>query len=336
MKRHSQLSTKQQKSLEGQVFLIMTGFSCNNNCIMCTTTPKSKNYPDRSTKDIVNDIDKGSQQGYDRVEFTGGEPTIRKDILYLIDYAKSVGYADIGLSTNGRMLSYDNFCKKAFNDGLNRVNISLYGYNNETHDAITRMPGSFMQTTQGVKNILRYPEMIVTINTVIFKLNYTYLNELGRFINSLGVKYWNPLDLIPDGYAKKNYKHLAVDSLTQLSDNFSNLIETMRLFDAVTFFDFSLCLFSSEIRNLPNTHFISAQGRIETANQVGYHPKRFNITGKSKIYTDIHKKRLGICKKCKFYNACGGVWKDYLNAYGGDEIKTLMKKNSCIAQNLGT
>ena len=78
-----------------RVWLIMTGFSCNNNCVMCSTKPKAKFNPDRSTKDILKDLRKGKNQGYKRVEFTGGEPTIRTDILRLIKKAKDLDYNKI-------------------------------------------------------------------------------------------------------------------------------------------------------------------------------------------------------------------------------------------------
>ena len=54
--------------LSDQVFLTMLGFSCNNNCIMCTTKPKEKNYKDRTTQEILDDLQEGIKQGFRRVE----------------------------------------------------------------------------------------------------------------------------------------------------------------------------------------------------------------------------------------------------------------------------
>ena len=318
-----------QKIDRNQILLVMTGFSCNDNCIMCSTKPKSKDFPDRPTEEIIDDVIKGRKKGYVRIEFTGGEPTIRKDILYLVKKAKELGYQDIGLSTNGRMLSYKNFCQEIYDKGVKRVNVSLYGYDSKTHNAITRTPGSFKQTVQGIKNFLNYPDTIVTVNTVVFKMNYKYLDRIAKFVLSLGIKFWNPLDLIPDGYAQKNYKYLSVDSLTELSERLNDLEGVVSSFDSVTFFDFPLCLFSQEFRNISNVSFVSARGRIEITNQIGYHPKRFNVTKESKVI-DIHKKRLDICKKCRFYNSCGGVWKEYLKIHGGNEIGILASKNKCL------
>ena len=51
----------------------MTGFSCNSNCIICSTKPKAEFYPDRSTEQIIEDLVEGKKKWYDKVEFTGGE-----------------------------------------------------------------------------------------------------------------------------------------------------------------------------------------------------------------------------------------------------------------------
>lgn len=322
-------SIKKYRVDENQILLVMTGFSCNDNCIMCSTKPKSLDFPDRSTKEIISDLINGRKQGYVRIEFTGGEPTIRKDILYLVKKARDLGYRDIGLSTNGRMLSYDKFSKAIYNNGLRRINVSLYGYNSKTHDSITRTPRSFEQTIQGVKNFSKYSDVSITINTVVFKLNYNILSKIAKFVLSLGIKYWNLLDLIPDGYAKINYKYLSVDSLIDLSRNLNKLSNIIPLFSSVTFFDFPLCLFSQNFRRIPNVSFISAQGRIEITKQIGYKPKRFSVVKKSQV-NDIHKRRLKVCNQCKFRNSCGGIWKDYIKIHGGDEIKVLASKNKCL------
>lgn len=311
----------------------MTGFSCNNNCVMCTTQPKHSYYTDRSTDEILHDLKQGRKQNYKRVEFTGGEPTIRKDILYLISLARTLGYEEIGISTNGRMFSCESFTKQAVVNGLNKLNISLYGFNRQLHDAITRTPGSFSQTLKGIKACLNYPQIVLTVNTVVFDFNYKYLDKIAKYLLTLGVQYWNLLDLIPDGYAKNRYSSLAINSLIRLSHQLQKLDTVIFRFKGVTFFDFPLCLFSEQFRQIPNVFFISAQGRVESTRQIGYHSKRFKVKRQNHFYEDIHKQRIPICKKCKFYNSCGGIWKEYLSLYGAEEIKDFILINNCLVKN---
>lgn len=306
----------------------MLGFSCNNNCIMCTTKPKGENYKDRTTEEVIRDLQKGIKQGFKKIEFTGGEPTIRKDISQLIKYARNLGYEDIALSTNGRMLSYDDFTKNIIRNGVNRINFSLYGHNKKLHNAVTRTPRAFEQTIQGIKNLQKFPQLTIIVNTVVSRLNYQNLTDLGKFLSSLKIKFFNILDLIPDGYAKDFYGKLVV-RMNDLSPALNSLESILEKFNLVTFFDFPLCLFKPELRNNSQTTFITAEGRKITAKQVGYRPRRFKKE-KGNIYSDIHKKRIEICKNCQFFKECGGIWKNYLDLYGGEEIIALAKKHQCL------
>ncbi len=306
----------------------MLGFSCNNNCIMCTTKPKGKKYNDRSTKEVIKDLERGIKQGFKRVEFTGGEPTIREDILELAKRAKDLGYQDIGLSTNGRMLSYNDFAKKIIKNGIRRINFSLYGPEAKLHNAITRTPKSFQQTIQGIKNVQKLQNTNVIVNTVVSQLNYQKLTQIGKLLSSLKIKFFNILDLIPDGYAKDFYKTLVVKT-NDLSFTLNNLSNILDEFNLLTFFDFPLCLFAPELRNDSRTTFITAEGRKTTAEQVGYRPMRFEKE-KGNIYSDIHKERIEVCQRCRFFKECGGVWQDYLNLYGPKEVIALAQKHKCL------
>ncbi len=319
---------KSKKALSNQVFLIMTGFVCNNNCLICSVKPKGLHYKPRKTEEIIADMERGRKLQYEEVEFTGGEPTIRPDILYLIKTAKDLGYKKITISTNGAMLSYDNFCQKIIENGLNSVTFTLNAHNSQLGDAVCRTPGAFDQTVQGIKNVLEYPSIEVSVNTVVFQLNYKYLRQIGEFIRDLGIKFWHILDLIPDGYAKKFYKILAVNP-SNLSNSFSNLNKVIEKFSLVIFFDFPLCLFSPQILKNSKVNFITAQSKMETIKQTGYKPKRFEKSADD-FYEDIHKRRIKICQNCKFNKSCGGIWKDELDLYGKKEIEYLAKKYECL------
>ena len=306
----------------------MTGFSCNSNCIMCSTRPKAEFHSDRKTQEIIEDLTKGIKEGYSKVEFTGGEPTIRPDILHLIKSAKGLGYKEVGISTNARMLSYKDFCQKIVENGVNRITFTLNAHNSKLGDAICRTKGAFDQIIEGVKNILEYPEVAVSANTVASKLNYKHFEQIGELIHGLGIKYWHILDLIPDGYAKKFYKILAVKP-SDLSRGFSVFDELSEKFDLIVFFDFSLCLFSKRILENPKISFITAQGRMEEIKQTGYNPERFSKSEDSS-YKDVHKRRIRICNNCGFNKICGGIWKETLDLYGKEEIELLARKHNCL------
>ncbi len=311
-----------------RIFLVMVGYSCNNHCIICSNKPRVISFKDRSTEEIKRDIKRGKEGGYQRVEFTGGEPTIRPDFLDLLKYAKKLNFREIAVSTNGRLFSYGPFCEKVFSAGLNRVTLTIYGPNKQIHDSITRTPHSFDQTIRGAKNIIARKNTVVTANTVPSKINYPFLKETGLMILDLGIHEWSILDLIPDGYAKKFYKSLVID-LNKLSSTLNSLTEIIDNFLYIQFFDFPLCLFSEKTRNDPKTRFVTAKGRLEITKQIGYEPKRFQVDDNSS-YQDCHKETMNICKNCLFSNECAGIWNEYNDLYGNDSIVKMAKKNKCL------
>lgn len=311
-----------------QIWLIMTGFSCNNNCIVCSTKPKADFFPDRESEEIVADLIKGRNLGYEEVDITGGEPTIRPDIFYLVNTAKGLGYRKIGINTNARMLSYEEFCRRLIKGGVNRITLTLNGHTSKLVNAISRTPNVFEQTVGGMKNIVKCPEVELSVNTVVSRMNYKFLQEVGEFIAGFKVGSWHLLDLIPDGHGKKFYEKLVVkaDDLSRELNNLYPLIKSK--FNSAMFFDFPLCLFSPKMLGDHRLIFITAQGRTDIAEQVGYNPKRFE---KSKSgLSDIHKKRVGVCGGCRFSKDCAGVWEDYLKLYGVKEIEHLVKKHNYL------
>lgn len=322
----------EQKNIDLTVaknLLVLVGFTCNNNCIMCSI--KDKDYPDRKFTEIFKDLEKGNKQGYKTVEFSGGEPTIRKDIVNIINSAKKLGYQTIAFSTNGRLFSYDKFCHELIEAGLNKITFSLLGPSAEIHDSISRAPGSFDQIIRGIKNIQKYPSVHINVSSVISKLNFFDLKKFGNYILSLSVKNWYLLDLIPDGNTKKFYKNLVV-KLNDLEKELNSLSSLGNKFDEFGFFDFPLCLFSCELRKKQNACFVNAKMREESSLQVGYGSTRIS-KDKQGVYTDAYRINIDICAKCLYHKECGGVWKKYLDLYGEDEVIKLAKRNKCLICN---
>jgi cyclic pyranopterin phosphate synthase len=83
-----------------------------------------------------------TQLGVTKIRFTGGEPTINRDLPELVSFAASCGIKSIGMTTNGLLLSsqLDKLCQA----GLTHVNISLD----------TLVPSKFETISRRDKNIL--------------------------------------------------------------------------------------------------------------------------------------------------------------------------------------
>lgn len=321
---------KSETTSAKKTLVLLTGFSCNNNCAICSVRERQNVYSDRSKEELISDLKKGRQNGFDYVEFTGGEPTIRKDFLELAGEAKKMGYQVIAISTNGRLLSYPEFCLKAVRAGVNKITFSLLGPDGRTHEAITRSPGSFDQIIEGIKNVQKFKNVHVNVNSAVCRLNYRTLKALGETVLSLGIKKWFLLDLIPDGNAKSFYENLLVRRIP-LSRQLNSLVGLCDKFDEFGLADFPVCLLAPVLRKKPNLCLFNAKRRENTIQQIGYDSSVDRIKqNESGIYKDIYRVNGKICKQCIFFHECGGLWQEYLNKFGEEEIKILAKKNQCL------
>jgi MoaA/NifB/PqqE/SkfB family radical SAM enzyme len=113
--------------------------ACNNGCVDCLTRPVE-----------------GAESAWD-VEVSGRhivvrdfEPTLLKELPRLIRDLKRRGPSSIALLTNGRMLVYANLVKQLSSAGVDRFVLKLFGVDEASHDAHTRVPGSFRQALDGV------------------------------------------------------------------------------------------------------------------------------------------------------------------------------------------
>lgn len=99
---------------------------CNLRCIYCMPTgvPSCVEPGKLIRKETLESLLRVAlRYGLRKVRFTGGEPLLRGDIAELVSSAKSLGVADVSLTTNGLFLkSKIRDLKEA---GLDRVNISL-------------------------------------------------------------------------------------------------------------------------------------------------------------------------------------------------------------------
>jgi len=83
------------------------------------------------------------------VAFSGGEATLRDDLIPLLAYAHELGLATV-LYTNGFTMT-EALASAIAACHVWRVEISLYSHVAAEHDALTRTPGSWAKTTQGVR-----------------------------------------------------------------------------------------------------------------------------------------------------------------------------------------
>lgn len=159
-------------------------YRCNNDCPHCYNA-RSRAYPELNTRDWKQVIDQLWQLSIPHLIFTGGEPTLRDDLVELIAYAEGKGQIT-GLNTNGRRLSDQAYLDKLVDAGLDHIQITLESHHPQVHDQMVNHIGAWKQTVAGLENSLASPLYVMT-NTTMLQNNRESLGETLEFLGQLGV-----------------------------------------------------------------------------------------------------------------------------------------------------
>jgi radical SAM protein with 4Fe4S-binding SPASM domain len=159
-------------------------YRCQNNCHHCYND-RPRSFPELTTAKWKEIIDKIFNIGIPHIVFTGGEPTLRSDLLDLVCYAEGKGLIT-GLNTNGRLLSEPAYFQKLVDVGLDHVQITIESHDPAIHDKMVGAVGAWQQTVEGIKNALKSPLYVMT-NTTMLKDNSPTLSDALDFLGNLGV-----------------------------------------------------------------------------------------------------------------------------------------------------
>lgn len=119
------------------------------------------------------------------VTFTGGEPTLRKDLEEIVaSVRKAVRYTYVQLITHGAMLSLDR-AKSLWDAGVDQFNISL-DYLDERHDIARGIPGLSAKILDLVPRLKEAGIGSVRFNTVIKRDNLDQLIPIVERAAALG------------------------------------------------------------------------------------------------------------------------------------------------------
>lgn len=172
-------------------------WNCNQKCIHCYAAgQKLSEKEELSTEEWKKVIDICQKECIPQLTFTGGEPTMRKDLVELIEYSK---WFITRLNTNGVLLT-EKLCKELYEASLDSVQVTLYSNNPEIHNKLVGAD-NFEKTITGIKNAIN-AGLNVSINTPLCTLNKNYIDTL-KFAKELGITYVTCSGLIVTGNAKE-------------------------------------------------------------------------------------------------------------------------------------
>lgn len=158
--------------------------NCNFNCKYCNTN--NNLVPELKDKEIKEILAAAYNIGIVKLHWTGGEPLVKKDLYKHIEYAKTLGYTEQSITTNGFLLKEQ--ATKIINAGISRVNISLDTMDKEKFKKITGRDG-LEKVLNGIYEILNISICQIKINMVVMKDNLEEVNDFITFANQINNKY---------------------------------------------------------------------------------------------------------------------------------------------------
>ena len=169
---------------------------CNQKCLHCYAAGQPlSDTPELTTAQWKEILAKLRAANVPQVTFTGGEPTLRADLVELVEAAQ---WFVTRLNTNGRLLTPE-LCRRLYDASLDSVQVTLYSHDPAIHNALVGAEG-FDDTVTGIRNAVA-AGLSVSVNTPLCSLNTDYAAAV-RFVNGLGVRYVTCSGLIPSGSAE--------------------------------------------------------------------------------------------------------------------------------------
>lgn len=153
---------------------------CNFCCEMCYVHDESHSRDKLSTEQWLKLAQEAKKAGTLFLLLTGGEPLIRDDFAYLYTELRKMGFM-VSINTNGSLLHkyFELFSKYP----PARVNISLYGADNETYERFCKTK-AFSQVIENIK-ALKEMGISVKLNTVFTNKNSHQYKQIIDIANSL-------------------------------------------------------------------------------------------------------------------------------------------------------
>lgn len=277
--------------------------NCNLRCIHCYGAfgcPKIKQSNSMTTKDWFNAIDQLYEAGCRDIQLIGGEPFCYAEYDKILDYLSKKGFEKITMFTNATLISEKNIedLKKY------KVNIrfSLYGYDSQSHEEITKIKGSFNNTVNAIK-LLNENGLQASVAVILMKENEKYIDKIKKFVEEdLKIRY-NGYDVIRPSCVNDNLEHRITNydllkkryfttpefSITKeqfISNHFNNSCFVNKLAITSTG-DIIPCIFSRD--------FIVGNIRENTIKEL-----------KEKLIDvwSINKNKIESCKDCEYRYAC--------------------------------
>jgi MoaA/NifB/PqqE/SkfB family radical SAM enzyme len=283
---------------------VILGYDCNLACDYCTITPAMRERALPAAA-VLAQMRSGRSRDYDRIAFTGGEPSIRPDLLALVKAARKLGFVDVKVQSNGLLFTEANVARLVA-AGVSRFHVSIHTHEPEAYDALVRRPGSHALMESGLRNVVGSGVHVV-VDMIIKSDTYRRLPEAVEWVAERGV---------PE-------IHLWYVSLTD--GNAENLDSLPAMQDAVPYMRRALAVARAHQIEIKSLHVPRCLLGDDAVHAWDPGAQRVMVVTPDATFELKHSRLAGqtqvpACAGCEFEQICPGIRDDYLAHFGDAEI----------------
>lgn len=284
--------------------LIKVGYGCNEHCTFCHTLDVRP--IDGSAEEVERKILRAAELGHAMVVLSGGEPTIRPELVAWARRIAGLGL-DLGLVTNGLALAYRELAERLLACRLRYVYMSLHGGVPEVHNRLVRTD-SFHQALAALRN-LSGRGLDLTVNCVVTRQNIGHLRGLVDLLAGFADVTLKLSMVEPKGGAARRFD-LLVPRVADVAD--AVLAAAARAAEVglrVTHGGIPRCL----LPGLEDSYSDLRTHRYWTMVEIG-EPDFFPVD-------DDNKSHPPACDGCALRGGCPGLYRGYLDVHGAGELR---------------
>ncbi len=289
--------------------LLKVGYGCNDHCTFCHTLDVRE--VQGSDAEVRAKIRRAKELGHTMVVLSGGEPTIRPELMAWAEYTAELDL-DFGLVTNGRLLAYPDVVEELLERRLRYVYLSLHGGTRRVHDLLVRAR-AFDESYGALKN-LSGTGIDLHVNCVVTKQNVNKLRELVDAVLPYPDATLKMSMVEPKGGGDKHFRRL-MPSVTEVAEKVADAIRygEAKRGDAagpqLAHGAIPLCL----MPGLEDRYDDLKTHRYATMVEVG-EGDFFPVDDRNKIQPEP-------CRGCALSGPCPGLYEGYHEAFGHEELE---------------
>lgn len=284
---------------------VIVGYDCNLWCDYCTITAEMRRRA-LGGREVATELARGRRQGYDRVSFTGGEPTIRPDLLPLVRRARELGYVDVKVQSNGLLWAEPANVERAVDAGVTTFHVSVHAHRADAYERMVARPGTHASMERGLRELCARG-LDPTADLILASATHAHAPEAIDWLADRGVRrvqLWSVS--LTDGNRDR------FETMPTMTATLPSVRAAFARGDArgveVRTLHLPRCLLGADADRALDP----GAGRVRVVT-----PEATFELRDSKLTPRVH---VSACDGCPHRDACPGVRPDYLERFGDAEV----------------